>query len=317
MPPPPETPRKRIHVLRDEQCLPTYVLKSPPCINWADSVFQLRDTILDSFNDFTKVDNSCCRIVTYNPELASELALQNKQTQTDSVEPVAPPPRRTYASAAVSHTPLQEQPHPPPTTPRAKPAAAKPTNPVRIVVQLKHFPTLPARDLPARDIYQQLVTSCATIPRAPTPLGVHWNRNNNLIIAFPAGTSRTTIKTLFPSIHSLVGTEDPPVICFDVPWRKVHLAGIHARNNTDQPITPVEELRQTLLLNPALLALKITIQPTWLKKPEAISGTHTSAIIAFEDPDGSVERTLLKSTLFAFGEAITVKKWHEKSPARK
>ncbi|EUC58205.1 hypothetical protein RSOL_237850, partial [Rhizoctonia solani AG-3 Rhs1AP] len=194
---------------------------------------------------------------------------------------------------------------PQPTLPRTKPSTAKlsavkPTNPARIVVQLKHLPALPIRDLPARDIYQHLVSSAATIPRAPTPLGVHWNRNNNLIIAFPAGTSRTSIKTLYPSIRSLV-----------------HLAGIRVREHPDQPITSEEELWQTLQLNPALQALTITIQPTWLKKPENISGTHTSAVIAFEDPDGSVERTLLKTTIFAFGETVTIKKWHDRPPAKR
>jgi hypothetical protein len=95
------------------------------------------------------------------------------------------------------------------------------------------------------------------------------------------------------------------------------LAGIHARDNIGLPIASEEELRRTLLLNPALQTLNITVQPTWLKKPGAITGTHTSAIVAFEDPDGSVERALLKSTLFAFGEAITTKKWYERPPARK
>ncbi|KEP45432.1 hypothetical protein V565_274820, partial [Rhizoctonia solani 123E] len=146
-------------------------------------------------------------------------------------EPVTPPLQQTYASVAVAHTPLQERPRPQPTMPSTKHAAAKPTstNPVRIVVLLKHLPTLPMWDIPAQDIYRQLVASSAAIPRAPTPLGVHWNRNNNLIIAFPAGTSRTSIKTLYPSVHSLVSSTDLPIIRFDVPWHKIHLAGIHSQ----------------------------------------------------------------------------------------
>ncbi|EUC59532.1 hypothetical protein RSOL_317110, partial [Rhizoctonia solani AG-3 Rhs1AP] len=131
------------------------------------------------------------------------------------------------------------------------------------------------------------------------------------------GTSRTSIKILYPSIHSLVGSEDPPTIRFDTPWRKIHLAGIRVRDHPDQPITSEEELQQTLQLNPALQALNITIKPTWLKKPENISGTHTSAVIAFEDSDGSIERVLLKSTIFAFGETVKVKKWHDKAPAKR
>ncbi|EUC61562.1 hypothetical protein RSOL_397900, partial [Rhizoctonia solani AG-3 Rhs1AP] len=159
MSPPPETPRKRIRTLRNEQSSPEYILKPPPCKNWADNAFQFCDTIRDAFIAFTeirmtdtdkaapemllnalgnirltltdmivKVDSTCNRIVTYNPELASELALHNKQTQTDGTEPVTPPPQQTYASVAVAHTPLQERPRPQPTMPSAKHAAAKPTS---------------------------------------------------------------------------------------------------------------------------------------------------------------------------------------------
>ncbi|CUA68733.1 Putative serine/threonine-protein kinase/receptor R818 [Rhizoctonia solani] len=170
--------------------------------------------------------------------------------------------------------------------------------------QLKRDPAPPIRDSPARDIFRQLVEYSAKVPNAPTPLGVQWNRRNNLIISFPAGTTRTTIKLLYPSIYSLVCPEDKPHIRFDVPWSKIHLAGILARDRLDLPITSEEELRHTLLLNPALQALNLTVQPTWLKKPENITGTHTSAIIAFEDPDGSIKRTLLKSAIFAFEQYV-------------
>ncbi|EUC60925.1 hypothetical protein RSOL_376720, partial [Rhizoctonia solani AG-3 Rhs1AP] len=141
MPPLPETPRKRIRLRSDERCSPVYTLKPPPCLSWADSVFQLSDTIRDAFNDFTKktrmsdadkaapemllnpygnlrltltdlmekVDNSCHRIVTHYPDHAHPLALHDKQTQMDFLAPVISPPQQTYASVAVSHTPLQEQ----------------------------------------------------------------------------------------------------------------------------------------------------------------------------------------------------------------
>ncbi|EUC54981.1 hypothetical protein RSOL_079830, partial [Rhizoctonia solani AG-3 Rhs1AP] len=231
----------------------------------------------------------------------------DRPTQTDS-----PPPSTTYASVAAMHTPRQAQPRRQPSTSRVKPTTAKLLNPVRIVVQLNHEPTLPVRDLPPPVLFRQLSDLCAKVTNAPAPLGAHWNRKLNLIIAFPAGTTRTSIKTLFPSICSLIGSKNKPTIRFDVPWCKVHLAGIRARDSLDLPITSEEELRQTLQRNPAIQALNITVHATWLKKPDNIASTHTSAIIAFEDPDGSIERTLLKSTIFAFGETVTLKKWHER-----
>ena len=77
------------------------------------------------------------------------------------------------------------------------------------------------------------------------------------------------------------------------------------------------DLRQSLLLNPAIQALKIAVRALWIRKLENITGTHTSAVITFEDPDGTVERKLMKLALFVFGEKITVKKWLEKPPAKK
>ncbi|CUA70596.1 hypothetical protein RSOLAG22IIIB_09016 [Rhizoctonia solani] len=283
---PPETPCKRIRRLRNEQSSPEYILKPPPGLSWADKVFELCDTLRSDFNEFTQTRMS------KSDQAAPEMLLN------------------TLGNLRLTLTDLLEKPS------AAKPSAVKSTSPVRIVVQLKHLPALPIRDLPARDIYQRLAASASTLPRAPTPLGVHWNRNNNLIISFPSDTSHTSVKTLYPSIRSLIGSENPPTIRFDVPWRKVHLAGIRVRDHPDQPIASEEELWQTLQLNPALQDLSITVQPTWLKKPESITGTHTSAVIAFEDLDGSVERALLKTTIFAFGKTVTIKKWHDRPPAK-
>ncbi|CUA67950.1 E3 ubiquitin-protein ligase listerin [Schizosaccharomyces pombe 972h-] [Rhizoctonia solani] len=276
------------------------------------------------------VDEACHRITAHYPHLANQTRMKDASAQTDDLpsptsEAPPPPPANkehyplptspTYASVASARTPRRTRPRLLPSTSNAKPTAVKPLNPVHIVVQLKRDLTPPIRNLPAREVFCRLTESCAKLPNAPIPLGAQWNRKNNLIVSFPAGTTRTAIKLLYPSIHSLVGSVDKPVIRFDVPWRKVHLAGILARESPDLPITSEAELRHTLLLNPALQALNITVQPTWLKKPESITGTHTSAIIAFEDPDGSIERALLKSTIFAFGETVTVKKWHDQLPA--
>ncbi|KDN34738.1 hypothetical protein RSAG8_12180, partial [Rhizoctonia solani AG-8 WAC10335] len=142
-------------------------------------------------------------------------------------------------------------------------------------------------------------------------------RRGSVKLASPAGITRTAIKPLYPNIHSLLGSKDKLVIWFDIPWRKIHLAGIRARDSLELPITSEAELRQTLQLNPAFQTLDIAVQPTWLKKPESITGTHTSAVVAFEDKGGSIERALLKLTIFAFGEPVTMKKWHDQPLTKK
>ncbi|KEP46380.1 phosphatidylinositol-4-phosphate 5-kinase [Rhizoctonia solani 123E] len=248
----------------------------------------------------------------------------DRPAQTDSPSPLPPPkdasppspvgedshavpPPRSFASVAAGHPPRQVQPSPRPSTRKAKPATVKPLDPVRIVVQLTEEPTLPIRNLAAPELFHRLTEACTKSPNAPAPLGAQWNQRNNLILSFPAGTTRTAIESLYPDIRLFLGLPKP-TIRFVTPWRKIHLAGIRARNNPGQPVSSEEELRQTLLRNPALQTLNITIQPTWLKKPDNIAGTHTSAIFAFEDPDSTIERALLKSVIFAFGEQVTVKK---------
>ncbi|EUC58761.1 hypothetical protein RSOL_275150, partial [Rhizoctonia solani AG-3 Rhs1AP] len=309
-------------------------------IPFGDAELRSPELLLNGYNGLrltltdiiTSVDCFSRDIRAQHPDLAYLSPKFSMSTQTDDPPPSqpadeeppvpptpSPPPLpRSYASVATSHNSGQQCQAPPrhlPSTPRPKPSAVKPLNPVRIVVQLAGITTPPIQDLPVPELFRRLTETCAKIPNSPAPLGMQWNRKNNLIVSFPAGTTRTAIEPLFTEIRSLVGSEKP-VIRFNTAWRKVHLAGIRVRNSPDLPITSEEDLRHTLQLNPAFQSLNITVQPTWLKKPENITGTHTSAVVAFEDPDGSIERALLKLTIFAFGETVTLKKWHDRPPVK-
>ncbi|EUC53456.1 hypothetical protein RSOL_001230, partial [Rhizoctonia solani AG-3 Rhs1AP] len=218
------------------------------------------------------VDSTCKSFTDSDPSLLDQSPTLEKQTQTDDLQLITPgsedplptllpgpteehlptTPVRTYASVATSHQPRQAHSRPPLPSHKGKSMAAKSLNPVRLIVQLKHEPSLPIRDLPAPTLFRQLMETCATVPNAPIPLGVHWNQKGNLIVAFPAGTSRTAIKKLHPNICLLTGAKDTPTLRFDVPWRRIHLASIRARDHPDQPVASNEELRLTLQLNPAI-----------------------------------------------------------------
>ncbi|EUC54166.1 hypothetical protein RSOL_032160 [Rhizoctonia solani AG-3 Rhs1AP] len=346
MPPPPTTPKKRRLRLQQgsNEATPRHTLKPPPQADWSLSLQNLGNTYITLFNDFTTLPlgpmerkspdhvlrcynslrhtltNLVAAVDAYShpievsyPHLAHLSAMFTMGTQTEPEPEPKPQPVPAPMPEPEPEPQPEPEPEPEPTPPPQSKTPVKPVNPARIVVDLKNYPTLPIRGLSAPDFFRQLVESCARVPGAPVPLGIQWSRKDNLIISFPAGTTQTSINTLFPTICSLVGTEEKPVIRFDVPWRKLHLAGIRARDSPDSPITSEEDLRQTLLLNLAIKYLNLTVQPAWLKKPESIAGTHTSAIIAFEDPDGTIERSLLKTPIFAFGEPITVKKWHDRS----
>ncbi|EUC55186.1 hypothetical protein RSOL_098080, partial [Rhizoctonia solani AG-3 Rhs1AP] len=98
-------------------------------------------------------------------------------------------------------------------------------------------------------------------------------------------------------------------ITFDTPWSTIHLANVHARLDSSGPVFSEAEVRETVLANPSLASLAITSQPRWLRKPDSITGTRSSVILSFEDPDGAIARTLLKTPIYAFGSPVTVKPW--------
>ncbi|CUA76463.1 Ferric reductase transmembrane component 4 [Rhizoctonia solani] len=83
----------------------------------------------------------------------------------------------------------------------------------------------------------------------------------------------------------------------------------------ETPVASEEDLLATLQLNLVFKDLHLTMRPRWFKKPEAITGLRSFVIITFEDPDGLVERNLLKFTVYAFGEQTAIKKWHDTPPS--
>src|SRR5260221_9986536 len=69
--------------------------------------------------------------------------------------------------------------------------------------------------------------------------------------------------------------------------------------------------------NPSYKALKITQMPSWVWVPGTYSISNkdkSSLIVAFEDPDGSLARELIKAkSVFVFGMQATVCKWKYKA----
>ncbi|EUC60785.1 hypothetical protein RSOL_365270, partial [Rhizoctonia solani AG-3 Rhs1AP] len=161
-PPLPETPsgRKRARIRSDGETPPTQAPNPspPPLASWSSRVKNLRHAFSALYNDFCKhppnetelkspelvlnglfalrldfmdlvknVDIACQELVDHNPELAGNLPLVDKQTNTDDLptttlddnhcpppqtedEPELPPPLRSFASVASLHTPRQTQP---------------------------------------------------------------------------------------------------------------------------------------------------------------------------------------------------------------
>ncbi|KAG2068785.1 hypothetical protein BDR04DRAFT_939154, partial [Suillus decipiens] len=95
------------------------------------------------------------------------------------------------------------------------------------------------------------------------------------------------------------------------PWSKIILSGVFARMHRDEPVYSGETLHEALLRNPAIYRLNITQNPRWVCPSEFIDGFKLSISFAFEDPDRSNLKSLLKTNLFMFDAPVRAKKWVE------
>ncbi|QRV97802.1 hypothetical protein RhiJN_25821 [Ceratobasidium sp. AG-Ba] len=242
--------------------------------------------------------------------------------------PVLETPRPTYAEAAVSTrdhaAKLNAEPkpgpnprHPPtfkiPPASRPKTQPAKPTvlNPVRLVVRpmsalFQQVPFAPLLVAGPAEPFRLLSHALSLSPTTAgvVLLGVHQNRSKNLIISLPHGTSDAHVDAVSTIVNStyrpLCGF--PLSVSRDVAWSKFMVSSVPARLKSGEPTFSEEEVQASFPLNPAVKSLHIMRPPRWIRNPAAITGAHSSFTFSFQDPDGSLGRSLAKSRLFVFGE---------------
>ena len=105
----------------------------------------------------------------------------------------------------------------------------------------------------------------------------------------------------------------------NVKWSKVLINGVplFGAGPATSP-SPSAALHASLVdNNPSYKALKITQMPSWVQAPATYQPTQekSSLVVAFEDPNGSIAKDLIKAkSLFVFGAQATVKKWKYKAP---
>ncbi|KAB5588715.1 hypothetical protein CTheo_7838 [Ceratobasidium theobromae] len=167
----------------------------------------------------------------------------------------------------------------------------------------------PPRELrakPASDLFRAISASVDSLPAAKKTvvLGVQWNRGGNIAISIPHDTPCTNIPALHPAIRSALSIADWPIISVDTLWSKVMVSSVPTRPAADAPIHSESELAASFLHNPAIKDLAITRSPRWVCNPANITGAHSSFILSFEDSDGSVARSLIKTSLFTFGAPV-------------
>jgi hypothetical protein len=149
---------------------------------------------------------------------------------------------------------------------------------------------------------------------------VKWTASGNLV-AF--GGPDTTTDQLLAASNLISSTLQPHISvtssALDTKWSKVVLHGIPTGVSLTllNPFSTPACHAELNANNQIYWGLKITQLPSWVRKPSSYSpGSSSSLVFAFEDPDGSVLRTVLASSPFyAFGAVAEARRWKAKPHA--
>ncbi|KAG9075785.1 hypothetical protein FRC06_009889, partial [Ceratobasidium sp. 370] len=167
--------------------------------------------------------------------------------------------------------------------------------------------------------YRRLSHALALSPvmKKVTLLGVHQNRKGNLIVTLAPGTSDADVTRVYPVIKNVLAIGGaPPVLQRDIPWSKLLVSNVLVRADQDSPTAPEVDILASLLQNSLVSKLKLTLGARWVRNPASITGARSSFTFAFEDRDGSITKSLLKTPLFVFGNPVRAKKWVDRRPRR-
>ncbi|KAF8600835.1 hypothetical protein BDV93DRAFT_525103 [Ceratobasidium sp. AG-I] len=188
-----------------------------------------------------------------------------------------------------------------------------PVDPVRYVVRLSGDNSSALHSLLPTEPFRlaSLALSLISAPHVPL-LAAYWNRSNNLMLAFPAGTPDLAVQPLLAPIRSALSIDPAIPISRVVNWSKVLISSVPTRDLPGSPTFSEEAVTAALAANPPFSALSVMRAPRWVRNPASITKPTSSITISFEDPDGSVSRNLLKTCLFAFGAPLTIKRWIDK-----
>jgi hypothetical protein len=157
-----------------------------------------------------------------------------------------------------------------------------------------------------------------------------WTANDNLVLT---GGHMTTAQQLrdCTDILALALAEDqsgpdddplpPPHTRPNVKWSKILINGTPTGVLPDRANAySADECHEALSSeNPTYASLLVTQKPSWVRPPSQYTASSSSSLVAaFEDPDGTVIKTLLtEKHLYAFGARVTVKRWKQRPPKPK
>ncbi len=128
--------------------------------------------------------------------------------------------------------------------------------------------------------------------------------------------STPLIRQHFASAYLSNDEPDPislPTIRPNVKWSKILINSIPTGVSPNRTAKSPEECHTALLMeNPLYAKLTVTQKPSWVRNPSTYTGAMSSLIVAFEDSDRSLLRSLLTNkVLYIFGSCTTLRKWKQ------
>jgi hypothetical protein len=247
------------------------------------------------------------------------------KTGAGSATTDAPPPKTTHptsyaAAAATGAQHAQEQQTgsgraAAPTTPKTSPQ-----KPVEFVVRFPEGKLPREHRLEPPILVARLNRQFKETPSAQTfrAVAASWTANGNAKIFFPPGTN---VRELSKEGHlrliasAVVGEHDAYAVTgFNGRWTKLVIGNVLVRHwDSPDQYSPAELLTELRFSNTTSFEnLRVTQEPRFVLPAERIRGSHSSISLAFEDPDGSIGKKLLRTPIFMFGNRTTVREWRDK-----
>lgn len=304
----------------------------------------LAETVSDIFKSRRELGNAIVAVARSNYANHSSQTIDTPQppppctssasVQTDLVDiptrPPTPPPRPTYAEVSTSTTldPPAKDPGSPPrhsATPATRtPATRTPDTRLprkmmgqRIVVHIGKSSFYSARlGTPAalpkahKDISDALQKEGSSLQC----LGVKLSHSKNLIITFPANSSKSSLASSLSLLRTVLLLPQSVRLSFDIPWAHLQLANVPTRYSPDDKPFSVPRLLEEVRLNPLFKDLAFTRLPSWVSDPSRLTKMRSSVAIAFEDPTGSILRKIKQSEVFMFGASVNLRDWNPRPP---
>ena len=226
--------------------------------------------------------------------------------------------KRDNATSLKTFADAVKQSAPPPPPPKPKPKQDQPPSPKKFSLPQAVIRFKSHVDPQSRPSFTDLVNTintnliCDNHYSHVCVVGVKWTASANLLVRAHAPSPTELVDTLESATKLMTFPAYIKDIIPNVRWSCVVLSNVFTGKAPDSPAHPPHIIHHELsTANPEYKNLIIRQFPAWLRNPDSLKDNQLSSIsFAFEDPDRSLSRRLIGSSLTAFGNLrCQVKAW--------